>query len=80
MTRDNCNPSLSYTYSSDGKTITAVTVTANNNQCGTTIPVTFPGNAPSGATADKVGSEPTIVWAQLSGSAVKYTLPTPVAV
>ncbi|OQO00893.1 hypothetical protein B0A48_13580 [Cryoendolithus antarcticus] len=79
MTRDNCKPSLSNTLSSDGKTITAVTVTATNNKCGTTIPVTLPGNAPSGYTADKVGSEPNIVWVSLTGSAVKLTLPTPVA-
>jgi hypothetical protein len=83
MARDNCNPKLSYTYSNDGKTITAVTVTSTGNKCGTTIPVTFPGNTPttSGkATSDKVGSEPVIMWATLSGSAVKFTLPTPVAV
>jgi hypothetical protein len=83
MARDNCNPKLSYTYSTDGKTITAVTVTTTGNKCGTTVPVTFPGSAPttSGqATADKVGSEPVIMWATLSGSAVKFTLPTPVKV
>jgi len=83
MARDNCNPKLSYTYSTDGKTITAVTVTTTGNKCGTTIPVTFPGNAPtvSGtAKTDKVGSEPVIMWATLSGSAVKFTLPTPVKV
>jgi hypothetical protein len=83
MARDNCNPKLSYTYSTDGSTITAVTVTTTGNKCGATIPVTFPGNAPttSGkATTDKVGSEPVIMWAALSGSAVKFTLPTPVKV
>lgn len=83
MARDNCNPKLSYTYSTDGKTITAVTVTTTGNRCGTTIPVTFPGSAPtvSGtARTDKVGSEPVIMWATLSGSAVKFTLPTPVKV
>lgn len=83
MARDNCKPKLSYSYSTDGKTITAVTVTTTGNRCGTTIPVTFPGNAPSTtgkATTDKVGSEPVIMWATLSGSAVKFTLPTPVKV
>ena len=83
MARDNCNPKLSYNYSNDGKSITAVTVTSEGNKCGTTIPVTFPGSAPSvsgSATADKVGSEPVIMWATLSGSAVKFTLPTPVRV
>lgn len=83
MARDNCNPKLSYTYSNDGKSITAVTVTTTGNKCGTTIPVTFPGNAPTvsgSASTDKVGSEPVIMWATLSGSAVKFTLPTPVKV
>jgi len=83
MARDNCNPKLSYNYSNDGKSITAVTVTSEGNRCGTTIPVTFPGSAPSvsgSATADKVGSEPVIMWATLSGSAVKFTLPTAVRV
>jgi hypothetical protein len=82
MARDNCNPKLSYTYSTDGKTIVAVTVTSEGNKCGTTIPVTFPGSAPTSgsATADKVGSEPVIMWASMSGSAVKFTLPTPVNV
>lgn len=83
MTRDNCNPKLAYTYSADGKSIVAVTLTANSNQCSAAIPVTFPGGAPtvSGtATSDKLGSEPLIMWATLSGSPVKFTLPTPVAV
>ena len=83
MARDNCNPKLSYNYSNDGKSITAVTVTTTGNRCGTKIPVTFPGNAPSvsgSATTDKVGSEPVIMWATLSGSAVKFTLPTAIRV
>jgi hypothetical protein len=81
MTRDQCSPKLSYKYSNDGKSITAVTVTANGNSCGTTIPVTLPGNAAttSGrATADKVGSEPVIMWVTMSGSAVTLNLPSPV--
>lgn len=81
MARDQCKPKLSYSYSNDGKSITAVTVTSEGNKCGTTIPVTFPGNAPTvsgSAKSDKVGSEPVIMWATMSGSAVKFTLPTPV--
>jgi len=83
MTRDNCSPQLSYQYSQDGQSIVAVTLTSNGNQCGTSIPVTFPGGAPTvsgSATADQVASEPVIMWATMSGSAVKFTLPTPVAV
>jgi hypothetical protein len=81
MARDNCNPKLAYNYSQDGKSIVAVTVTTTGNKCGTTIPVTFPGSQPSvsgSASADKVGSEPVIMWTTLSGSAVKFTLPSPV--
>ena len=83
MARDQCKPQLSYTYSNDGKSITAVTVTTSDgsNSCGTAIPVTLPGGTPtsSGKTsADKVGSEPLIMWVTLSGSAVKLNLPSPV--
>jgi hypothetical protein len=82
MARDQCQPKLDYTYSTDGKSIVAVTVTTNSNSCGTTIPITLPGSAPttSGkATADKVGSEPLIMWVTMSGSAVKLNLPSPVS-
>ena len=83
MARDQCQPKLAYTLSSDGKSIVAVTVTASSgNKCGATIPVTLPGNAPttSGkATADKVGSEPLIMWVTLSGSPVRLNLPRAVS-
>lgn len=82
MARDNCNPNLSYTYSSDGTKITAVTVTANGNTCSVPIPVTFPGTATTTAstTKDQVGSEPLIEWVTLNGSPVTLTLGTPIAV
>ena len=81
--RDKCTPRLSYTHSADGQSITAVTVTADgdSNSCGVAIPVTLPGGAAttSGrATADKVGSEPVIMWVELSGSAVTLDLSSPV--
>lgn len=81
MTRDNCSPQLSYQYSQDGTSIVAVALTTQSNQCGVSVPVTFPGGAPTvsgSATTDQVGSEPVIMWATMSGSAVKFTLPTPV--
>jgi len=80
MARDQCSPKLSYTHSADGQSIVAVTVTANSNSCGTRIPVTLPGGAATSgaATADKVGSEPVIMWVELSGSAVTLDLPSPV--
>ena len=78
-----CKPNLTYNYSDDGKSITGVTVKANNNVCGVKVPVTFPGSAStssSGNTKDQVGAEPLIYWTQLSGSAVTYTLGSPVAI
>ncbi|KAJ9624482.1 hypothetical protein H2203_005217 [Taxawa tesnikishii (nom. ined.)] len=81
MARDNCNPNLTYMYSSDGTRITAVTVTASGNTCSAPIPVTLPTSASSTGTVarDQVGSEPLIVWVTLSGSPVTLTLSTPVA-
>jgi hypothetical protein len=76
--RDACGYALSYTTNS-GK-ITAVTVTANGNTCSEPIPVTFP-SAPSntqGFTTEQLGSDPTTVWVQLSGSPVTFTLSTPI--
>lgn len=82
MTRDSCNPNLAYSYSADGKHITGVTVTATGNSCGAPIGVTFPGPATSKTTTtkDQLGSEPLIMWANLTGSPVTYTLTTPIAV
>lgn len=74
-----CNPNLKYNYSADGKSIVSVTVTTNGNTCGVKVPVTVPGTATSG-TADKVGTEPSIYWTQMSGAAVTYTLSAPVAI
>lgn len=74
---------MTYNISDDGKTITSVTVKSNSNVCGVKVPVTFPGTATtsaSGNTQDKLGSEPLIYWTQLSGSAVTYTLGSPVIV
>lgn len=76
--RDACGYALSYTTNS-GK-ITAVTVTAKGNTCSEPIPVTFP-SAPSntqGFTTEQLGSDPTTVWVQLSGSPVTFTLSTPI--
>lgn len=78
-TRDACKPSLVYSYSADGKTISGATVsTANGNSCGVPVPVTFPGSATvtggGSAKSDAVGSEPLIMWASLSGSPVSFSL------
>lgn len=77
QTLDGCAPNLSYTYSANGQSITAVTVTANGNNCAVTVPVTVPGaitSTPSGATQDKVTTEPLIVNVKLSGQPVTINL------
>lgn len=76
-----CNPNLKYNYSDDGKSIVSVTVSTTGNSCGVKVPVTVPGTATSAAgTVDKVGTEPSIYWTQMSGTAVTYTLGAAVAV
>lgn len=81
MTRDQCKPNLKYTYSANGKSITGATLSTTNNQCGTPIPVTFPGPVVStnGGRTEQIGSDPLTVWATMSGSPITFTLTTPVA-
>jgi hypothetical protein len=82
-TRDQCNPSLTYNYSPDGKRINSVTVTANGNTCAAPIAVTLPtgftSNAP-GLIREAIGSEPLVVWVPLTGSPVTLALSSPVSV
>jgi hypothetical protein len=76
-----CNPNLSYTLSSDGLSITEVTVTADNNTCTVPIPVTFPVAATttsSGTTTEQLGNDPLTIWTTLSGSAVTFQLSEPI--
>ncbi|KAG9842972.1 hypothetical protein KCU77_g9580, partial [Aureobasidium melanogenum] len=83
MTRDNCNPNLSYKYAPDGKTIISVTVTANGNTCAAPIPVTLPVSATSsspGLVRETIGSEPLVIWVPLTGSPVTLQLSSPVSV
>ena len=77
----NCDPNLTYQLSADGLSITGVALTASGNTCSVPVPLSVPGTASgSGSfTTDKVGSEPTIYWAALSGSPVSFTLGSPVA-
>jgi len=80
MARDQCTPAMSYTLSSDAKTITGVVVTATGNTCSVPIPVTVPGAITnSGFTTEQIGTDPLTVWVPLSGSPVSLTLKTPVA-
>lgn len=79
MTRDACSYGLTYAVTSGS--ITGVTVTANGNTCGTSIPVTVPGTVTDtkGFTTEQIGSDPLTIWVQMSGSPVTFTLSQPVA-
>ncbi|KAG4438152.1 hypothetical protein IFR05_006363 [Cadophora sp. M221] len=83
MARDKCVPRLTYIYSTDNTRITGVTVGASNNSCSVKIPVQFPGPATtsaSGVTNEQLGTDPLTKWTSLTGSAVTYTLTTPIVV
>lgn len=79
-TRDECVPKLSYQLSNDRKSITALTVNAGDNNCGTSIPVTVPNDVQSatGAVKEQKGKDPLTLWVTLGGSARSYSLSTPV--
>ena len=80
MTRDMCNPKMTYDYSSDGNSITGVTVRADGNSCAAPIPVTFPGAASTGGfRTEQIGNDPLTVWAELSGSPVSFSLSQPIS-
>lgn len=70
------------TVGTPAKFITGVTVTANGNTCSVPVPITVPGDATttSGATREKLGSDPLTIWTKLVGKAVTITLTTPVAI
>lgn len=79
MARDACSYQLTYAITSGS--ITGVTVTANGNTCGTSIPVTVPGTVTNtkGFVTEKIGSDPLTIWVKMSGSPVSFTLSKPVA-
>lgn len=80
LTVDKCKPRLKYTYSDDGASITAVTLTTEGNSCGAPVPVTIPSGSASGGDSrmDQVGSEPPIAWVNMAGSPVTLQLSDPV--
>lgn len=83
MALDKCKPTVSYGFSSDGKSINSVTVgTQNGNSCSVPVPVTIPSGSTSGGSvrADVVGAEPPIAWVTLSGSPVTLSLSEAVSV
>lgn len=79
MTLDKCSPNMSYNLSNG--TIVGVTVGANGNTCGTSVPVTFPGTATTtaGSVKEQIGNDPLTMWTKLSGQAVTYTLGSPIS-
>lgn len=79
MARDACSYGLTYAITSGS--ITGVTVTANGNTCGTSVPITVPGSVTNtqGFATEQIGSDPLTIWVALSGSPVSFTLSQPVA-
>ncbi|KAI7484157.1 hypothetical protein KC351_g4692 [Hortaea werneckii] len=83
MTVDQCEPSLSWTLSIDGKSITGATLSSKGNSCSAPIPVAFPVSASSTGgltTREQLGSDPLTIWTTLTGSPVSFQLDSPVAV
>jgi hypothetical protein len=80
MTRDGCGYNLAWTISS--QKITGITVTANSNTCSAPIPVTVPGTVTNtqGFATEKIGNDPLTIWVKLTGTAVSFTLTTPISI
>jgi len=80
--RDGCNPMLTYNYNQAGNAITSVTLNATNNICSAPLPITFPGQVATsnGAVREQLGSDPLVLWANLTGQSVTYTLAQPLAI
>lgn len=77
-TRDACDYAMSYTIEDDE--IISITVSANDNTCSEPIPITFPV-APTSTKSyatEQLGSDPLTVWVDLTGTAVSFTLSTPI--
>ncbi|TLD27556.1 hypothetical protein E2P81_ATG10844 [Venturia nashicola] len=83
MTRDKCVPAITYKLSTDASSIISVDVSASGNSCSVPLPLTLPVDATttaSGTTSEQIGSDPVVKWSTLSGSAVTWTLASPIAV
>ena len=82
QTRDGCNPMLTYNYNKEGTAITSVTLSANGNTCAAPLPITFPGQVATtdDAVREQLGSDPLVLWTNLKGQSVTYTLAQPVRV
>jgi hypothetical protein len=75
---------MSYTTSLDGKSITAITVTATNNKCTAPIPITLPGKIglSLGGTVrqETIGSDPLVAWITLGGTPVVISLASSITI
>lgn len=83
MAVDQCQPSLTWTLSDDGNSITGATLSANGNSCSAPIPVTFPVSASTTAgqtTREQLGSDSLTIWTTLTGSPVSFELDSAVSV
>jgi hypothetical protein len=81
MTRDQCNYTMTNTFS--GSSITGFTVSAPtvNNKCAAPIPVTIPGALYDNGihyNTEQIGSDPLTVWVDLNGRAVDFRLRDPI--
>lgn len=75
--RDQCEYALTYEVS--GGHITGITVTAENNRCSVSIPVTSPVELRGHSFAtEQLGSDPLTVWVQLTGGPVSLALASPI--
>lgn len=77
-----CEPTISYTLSDDAASITSVTVSALDNACNVTVPVTFPPTAAvnvggAAVEVEQIGSEPLVLWVTLGGEEVIISLGEP---
>jgi hypothetical protein len=82
MTRDQCNYTMTNTFS--GSTITGFSVSAPSvsNKCSAPIPITLPGPlAENGIryNTEQLGSDPLTVWVDLNGRVMDFRLKDPIA-
>ncbi|EPE37164.1 hypothetical protein GLAREA_09327 [Glarea lozoyensis ATCC 20868] len=82
MTRDQCNYTMTNTFS--GSTITGFSVSAPSvsNRCAAPIPITLPGPlAENGIryNTEQLGSDPLTVWVDLNGRVMDFRLKDPIS-
>ncbi|KAH6682458.1 hypothetical protein B0J14DRAFT_573628 [Halenospora varia] len=79
MTRDACNPILTYNVDASSKAIVSVTITTDGNLCSKPVPVTIPGGVTSslGHITEQIGTDPLTIWTVMNGQPVTFNLTTP---